>query len=195
MGFIKQYYNNNKGLFIIAVSVFVAGIIGGIVVACRMGDSVAETLAQQLDGYITADNESRVTFGSVFANRCEDNLRYILALLLFTSVRWFLPLAALLPGVWGYRLGFAVSFVCGSFGGKGVALTAVSSMICYLIIIPLYILAFVMAVTYSPGNGKSRRKGDTVLLLVAMAVIYGILCLGALAEGLLVPFALGIILR
>ena len=193
MGLIKQYFNNNKGLFIIAVSVFVAGIILGTVIACRMEESVKAKLAEELAGYLSDEGIGKVSFGSVFANRCEDNLRYILAVLLLTRVRCFLPLAAMLPAVCGYRLGFAVSFVCGSFGGEGVALTITSLLIYYLMTMPLYILTFVLAVTYSPGNGNSRRKGDTALLLGAMAVIYSILCLGALAEGLLVPFATGII--
>lgn len=194
MGLLKQYFKNNKGLFIITVSVFAAGVIYGTVVACRMGEFDRAQLAEQLAGYISAESVAGISFGNVFANRCEDNLRYILAVLLLTRVRCFLPLAAMLPGVCGYRLGFAVSFVCGSLGGEGVAITVVSLLIYYLLTVPLYILTFVLAVTYSPGTGSSRHKSDTALLLAAMAVIYGILCLGALAEGLLVPFATGIVL-
>lgn len=193
MGLLKRYFNNNKGLFIIAVSVFAAGIALGIFVACRMEESRKAQLIQQLSGYISGEGISEVCFGDVFANRCEDNLRYILAMMVLTRSVCLVPFATLLPAVCGYRLGFAVSFVCGSFGREGVALTLVSSLICYMIIIPLYILIFVLAVTYSPGIGNNRRKGDTALLCTAMAVIYGMLCIGALAEGVLVPFAVGII--
>ncbi len=195
MGFFKQYFNNNKGLFIIAVSVFAAGIIFGTFVACHMDELRKAQLVQQLSGYISDDNASKVGFGSIFANRCEDNLRYILAMMLLTRVKYLMPFAVALLSVYGYRLGYAVSFVCGSFGAEGIALTITSSLIYYLMTVPLYILSFVLAVTYQPNNGNSRRKGDTALLWAAMAVIYGILCLGALAEGLLVPFAIGIILR
>ena len=194
MGLLRQYFNNNKGLFVMTISLFVIGIILGTVVACRLGETTVTQLAEQLDGYISGDNIAKIGFGSIFANRCEDNLRYILAVLILTRSRWLLPVATMLPAVCGYRLGFAVSFVCGSFGGDGVAMSVVSMVVYYLLTMPLYILTFVLAVTYSPGIANSRRKGDTVLLISALAVIYGLLCLGALAEGVLVPFAVGIVL-
>ena len=189
MGLLKEFFNNNKGMFILAVSVFAIGIVLGVAVACRLGPEETSQLVRQLSDYISGGNATKVSFKQLVVSRCADNLRYILIVLICSRSVYLIPIAAVALGIWGYRLGFAVSFVCGSFGGEGIAITLASSLLSYVLTMPLYILAFVLAAICSPRVRQhgTMRKGDTALLCSIAAVIYGILCLAAVAEGFLIP--------
>ena len=184
-----QFLNNNKGIFITALSVFAAGIVAGTAVACRMGAAQSAQLTEQLSGYISGGGADALGFSALFAARCAQNLQYMLTVLLCSRSVYLLPVAAVVLGVKGYQLGLAVCFVCGNFGARGVAVALASTLFSYILIIPLYILAFVLAVVYSPrvrANG-TYRKGETAALCAAMAVLYGILCIAAVAEGFVIP--------
>ncbi|MBQ7900631.1 MAG: stage II sporulation protein M [Clostridia bacterium] len=190
---VREFVNKNKGIFIAALSLFAAGIVLGTIVACSLGAADSASLKEQLGKYISVTAAGSVTFGDLLTSRCADNFRYMLVMVLCAQNVYLLPAGAVCLGIKGYQLGFAISFVCGNFGTDGIAMSVVTSLFSYAVVMPFYMLAFAIAAVYAAKrrNARSGQKGELAALCAVLAVIYGVLCLAACAEAFLVPLFVG----
>ena len=191
MQLIKEFINKNIIVFIVAVSVFALGVATGSFYAVNISASEADELKQLLSGYISLEAADKISFKDVLLCECTNHLKFFSVLLLCAMNFRLIVISGLALAIRGYQLGFAVSFVCSSFGKNGIIVTLASAFFSYFVALPLYLMMFVVSANfakYRKNTINTRDKTKTMELLTIFLIAYGVLFAAACFEGVLLPF-------
>ncbi len=188
MNLLKSFINKNFVLLCAGLAVFCVGIISGSIVAANMGAADATELKNSLSGMVSPNSVNTISFWDIVASESLNHLKPIAIMGLCAHSICLIPVSAFALGIRGYQLGFSVSFLCANFGFRGIVLTFVSSLVSYVIAMPVYIVLFVLTSRYAIVRSKNNGMRTNGFSLSAMLVgAYGILCVGSCIEGLLLP--------
>lgn len=187
MNFIKSFVNKNFVLLCAGLVFFCIGITVGSVVAVNMSAADITELKNGLSGMLSQNAVNSVSFWDIVASESLSQIKTVALIAVCAYSVWLIPVSAFAISVRGYQLGFSVSFLCGNFGFRGIVLSLVSSLACYIVAMPVYISLF--ALVAKCAISRSRHSGFSVDFSLWKVVLgaYGILCVSACIQGLLIP--------
>lgn len=186
MNLLKNYINKNMLCIAIAVVLFMSGIVIGSAVAVNLSPADADELKSFLSPMVSYGALGTVNMGNIVANGCIGHFRFVAAMVICSISIWLLPLACVIFALKGYQLGFSVSFLCGNFGFRGVALSVVSSFVSYAVSVPVYLILFCAVIRRAIGKYSGIHRRNNIKLHVFVTG-YVVLCCSSIIEGVLFP--------
>ncbi|HLV09191.1 MAG TPA: stage II sporulation protein M [Halanaerobiales bacterium] len=188
------------GLSFIIV-IFILGISFGAVAIRTLDYSYQETIITYFNDFIRGFEGIEYNSSSLIAESIKYNLINITVIWLFGLSVILMPLIMLLLFFKGFILGFTVGFLVSEYGFKGVIIALVTVFPQNIIIIPVYLLASVIAIYFSIRlinyyRGRKPIRGEDLFIYTIEMGFAALVLLGAsLIETYLSPFLFRVLLR
>lgn len=195
---VKQFVIRNKFAFGAAVLIFLIGTVAGSVFSCRLSASETDELREYIKPYLSENIVSSVEPGKIFSADAANHLRFVLAAAACAFSVYLLPVFALLLAAKGYQFGFAMGFISANFGSRGIALAVTSTLVSYLLAIPLYFLIFVVLFNHvlliknTEYMNRADRRREYLSYFIFIIIAYSLLCLTGVIGAFVTPLAVGV---
>lgn len=147
---VANHFRENSSIYLFVIVLFLMGVIFGAVIVNSLSFSQKEDLFYYLSQFFGQVSDDSVASASdLFKQSLLHNLKYIgLMWILGISVIG-LPVILILLFMKGMVVGFTVGFLVNQMGWDGFLLSFVSVLPQNLIIIPIFIIAATLSVSFS----------------------------------------------
>lgn len=190
---LTRHIEENVFKYFFALCMFAAGILFGVLFSGNVTTELSDTLTGEINAVL--DGVAQGTFDKIRILKTSflKNLRFFLLIFMSGFSLWLLPLSFGTLVIFGFSVGFTVTYMATNFGGMGLAVTLVSVMFAFLINIPVYVILSVVALNNSSNKKHSRADGGlgTYALIFTFLFLISLLSVGA--DAFVVPFLISII--
>ncbi len=192
---IREYLQENMGIYIFIVTLFGAGVLIGALLVRGLEGSQHEALLQYFNQFINDCLESQAPEGrTILGQSVKINFQYLFLIWLSGLFMFGFPVAMFLIGWRGFSMGFAVGFLVRRSALWGVLFALGSILPHSLLIIPVLIIIAVTGFSFSwfKFRGYLERKpypaGKRLFPYTAITVLLGVLMMaGCLVEAYISP--------
>ena len=198
---MNLYIRKRLPVFTFIVVVFILGISFGAIAVKTVDYSTKQNLFNYFNDFMQGYNEIEYDRGSLVSESIKFNLFNIFMIWAFGISVIMIPLITLLIFFKGFVLGFTVGFLVSEYSLKGIVLAISAVFFQNVLIIPSYIMAAVMAVSFSIRIIKYYRNRaklsfeDFLAYTLEMIMLALITLGGALLETYISPLLLKLVLR
>ncbi len=202
---LQAYFKENKLLYVFMGILFLTGIAAGFIVVNLLNEGQTLELKEYIEDFLFGIGQDVGADQHVLLNdTIRQNMQVLLLFWFFGITMFGVPFIAALTSLKGFTLGFTISFLFSeySLGGLVFALVAVAPQ--NIILIPSFLSAAVISMSFSLLILKSRLKKKKIqywqnlfnytalFFMIALLIVAG-----SLVEALITPvfirLSLGII--
>ncbi|MFP4015747.1 MAG: stage II sporulation protein M [Halanaerobiales bacterium] len=198
---MNRFIHDRLPLLTFVIIIFVLGISFGAIAVKTVDYSIKENVFTYFNNFMQGYNEIEYNQGSIVGESIKFNLISIVIIWAFGLSMVLMPLLTVLIFFKGFVLGFTVGFLVSEYSFKGILIAMAAVFPQNVIIIPIYILSCVMAISISVKIFKYYRGHvrisfeDLILYSLEMGILAFALLAASLVETYISPFLLRILLR
>ncbi|GAA0723600.1 stage II sporulation protein M [Clostridium malenominatum] len=178
---INKHIGRNIALYIITLVCIFAGILIGMYSVRHMGEVYKSELINYLNSFMDYLLKQNVNYKGVLFQAISNNIPFLLFIWFLGMTIIGVPLIVLINLIKGYTLGFTISFIVDSTGGKGIIMCLLGILPQNLFYLPCIIIASVISMEFSLHFLKekmNRRYKDTLAgRIVSYSLCYLIIIL------------------
>lgn len=152
---IREYLRENMGMYIFVSSLFLLGLVSGVVMVVIQDGETFEELHLFFEQFTGGDYE-QVSQGFVFQESLRENLVQVVVVWLSGMFAFGFPVAAGFIFFRGFTLGFAVAFLVENASFYGILFSLGAILPHNLLIVPAFLVIAVTGFSLSFLNFKER---------------------------------------
>lgn len=190
---LTRHIEENVFKYFFALSMFSAGIILGVLFSGNVTAELSDSLTGEISAVLEGVSQGSFDKIQILKVSFLKNLRFFLLILVSGFSTWLLPISFGTLAVFGFSVGFTITYMAVNFGGTGLEVALVSLAFAFLINIPIYIILSVVAFNNGRNRKHSRTDGGlgTYALIFVLLFIISLLSVGA--DAFVVPYLISII--
>lgn len=198
---MNRYFYDRLPLFVFVVIIFVLGISFGAIAVKTVDYNIRENVFAYFNDFMEGYNELNYNNSTLVSESIKFNLLNIVIIWILGISVFLMPLITVLVFFKGFVLGFTVGFLVNEYSFQGVIMVVAAVFPQNLIIIPVYILAAVMAIYLSVRIFKHYRGfevlsgEDFLAYTLEMGLLALLLVGGSIIETFISPYLMKLILR
>ncbi|MFP4662145.1 MAG: stage II sporulation protein M [Halanaerobiales bacterium] len=198
---MNKFIHDRLPLFTFVIIIFVLGISFGAIAVKTVDYSIKENVFTYFNNFMQGYEKIEYNQASIVGESIKFNLLSIIIIWAFGLSMILMPLLTVLIFFKGFVLGFTVGFLVSEYSFKGILIALAAIFPQNIIIIPIYILSCVMAISlsikifeYYRGREKVSSE-DLMLYSVEIGILAFVMLLASLVETYISPFLLKVLLR
>lgn len=198
---MNKYFYDRLPLFVFVIIIFVSGISFGTIAVKTVDYSIRENIFVYFSDFMKGYDRLNYSNSTLVSESIKFNLLNIVIIWVLGISVFLMPLITVLVFFKGFVLGFTVGFLVNEYSLQGVIMALAAVFPQNLIIIPVYILAAVMAIYLSVRifkyyRGLEMLNGEDLLTYtLEMGLLALLLVGGSIIETFISPYLMKIILH
>ncbi|MEK8127493.1 stage II sporulation protein M [Paenibacillus filicis] len=193
---LEQYWKEHLPLYVFIGVIFVTGVVFGAVMVGALSLEQKQEITRYLSNFFSIVDQGALSgdVSASFRDTLALHMKWVLIIWLLGISVIGLPLILILDFLKGVLIGFSVGYMVGTMSWKGLLFSLVSIVPQNLIVIPVFIICSVTAVSFTLHLVKNRfiqKKGELfepLMRLSGVTLASGVLLVGvALFEAYMSP--------
>lgn len=152
MNTAKKFFAQNKALTFLVWVIWLSACVCGILCAARLGGDGFDNVREYVINVI--DNGASVW--EIIKLGLSENLKFLICLLITSSVIFFLPLTLALVAFKGFAAGFTAAIIIKIYKLNGIFISFGTVVLPFVFSLPMYFMMFVAALRFPMQNHKER---------------------------------------
>lgn len=192
--YFSRHLKENIWLYFFVTLFFAIGLSVGAFMSKSLETKSKQDILLYLNNFFQILNNENVEMKTILLKSIKNNFQILVLLWLFSVTYIGIPFIFLIDSFKGFVLGFTISFCFQTMGIKGLLFIILAVLPQNLIYVPCILFASVVSIQHgfslikkNVATTQTSRNGFLEISLI-MLIIFLIMLVGSLYEGLLSPF-------